>query len=122
MHEVAQVLGRAPRRGRAEAEEPADRRALHASELHLAAGDRVGGEAPLPVGRPRQGEQARQAGDGAAVLRDVADRPDVGVLGPHGVVDQHSARGSYREPRPARQLCAGPGLRRARAADHRVMT
>ena len=73
------------------AEEADDRGALGAAEAGLAPGDDIGGDAPLPVGRPGQRDQTPLAGHEIPDFDDVADGENVRVAGPHLLVDADPA-------------------------------
>ena len=76
------LLARAGR-GDGQAEDADDRRRLHAAEARRAPGDRLGGDAALPVRRPGERHDRLLAGDDVAHLDRVADRPDVRIGGAH---------------------------------------
>jgi len=102
--------------GRA-AEQPDDRSALCAAVTGVAAGDHIGRDAALPVGRPSQRDERPLAGGGVFDLDGIADGKDVRVAGVHLVVDANPAERADLEAGVLRQ----PVLRaHADAEDHEV--
>ena len=72
-------------------EDLADRRALRAAVARVAAGDDVGRDAALPVGRPGERDERPLAGDEVLHLDRVADGEDVRVARAHVLVHADAA-------------------------------
>ena len=98
-------------------EQPDDRAALGAAVTGVAAGDHIGRDAALPVGRPGQRDERPLAGDEVFDLDRIADREDVRVAGVHLIIDADPAERADLEPGLFRQLVLRA---HADAEDHEV--
>ena len=89
--------------GHGAAEGAEDRGALRAAEVRVAAGDDVGGDAALPVGRTGERHQAVLAGQAVLLLDRVADGEDVRVAGALLVVHADAAARAHLDAGHLRQ-------------------
>ncbi len=94
-----------------------DRRALRAAEARVAPGDHVGRDAALPIGRPRQCDEARFTGDGVLHLDRIAHGEDVGIGRAHLIVDANAAAFADLQAGRAREVGVGTHAERE---DHDV--
>ena len=81
-----------------------DRRAEHASEGRVAAGDVGAGDAALLVGVRAEGDHDRPPGDAMVGLHAVAGGPDVRRTGAQVVVDDDATGLAHADARGASQV------------------
>src|ERR1019366_6468298 len=77
---------------------------LTAIEAHLASADRVGGDTPLAIRGPGQGDEFPLAGDTVSDFDGISDGPDVRIAGAHLAIDSDTIPLTHFKTRVASEV------------------